>query len=585
MSSLPIEKAVAQIRKAAQLVRKGRRQEGFVIYEQIVERAASDAAVRVELGHFCSEFHASDEAIEHYAAAVEQEPDNAFYLGFLGVAYQQNGQLKEGLDVLNRAVEINAEIPAVLNSLGLIYVTRREFRRAKTQFERACHLKPGDANFRINYAMSLKQLDEHQEALKQAQKAVKQDPINAHGHYLFGAILTESGRTDEAIGHFEKTIREHKTFGEAYELLARIRKFTAADRPFIEKTERVLKAGMPPEQRYAVHYALGKMYDDCKEWDRAFEHFRQANLLKNKPIDLDVERKVFRRARKAFDASSLERYRRYGHLSEQPVFIVGMPRSGTTLMEQMIASHPRAAGGDELEEIPRIAEVVSPREDLHRFVSATHANLTPENIQAYADRYLEVLRQGREAADRIVDKLPGNYFYLGLISILFPNATIIHARRHPLDVCLSCYFQNFTQLGWANDLKLIATMYRNYREVIAYWKQVLPAGKILDVHYERLIEDQRSEGQRMVEHCGLQWDSSMLQFHRQKRVVKTASLWQVRQPIYRSSKMRWKNYAPYLRELAVDLADYLQDDREELKAHGIELPPSRGPGLLRRLIG
>lgn len=575
---------LAQIQKAAQHVRKGRRAEGLAIYEEVAQRAGDDAAVRIQLGHFCSELRAFDQAIEHYAVAVEQEPDNAHSLGFLGVAYQQNGQSKEALDVLNRAMAIDAELPSVLNCLGVIHLERDDYGQARAHLERATRLKPGDASIRANYATSLMHLNEHEEALKQAQKAVKQDPANWYGHYIVGNILTESGRTDEAIRHFEKTIREYRTFGAAYDLLARIRKFTAADRPFIEKTERVLKAGMPPEQRYSVHYALGKMYDDCREWDKAFEHFRQANLLKKKPFDAHGERKAFRHKKKAYDAAALERYRCLGHPSKQPVFIVGMPRSGTTLMEQMIATHPRAAGANELQEIPRIADLVSPSDDLRRFVRATHANLTPDNITEYAERYLGVLRQGREAADRIVDKLPGNFFYLGLISILFPNATIIHAVRHPLDTCLSCYFQNFTQLRWTNDFKVIAEMYRCYREVMAYWECVLPDGKILDVRYERLIEDPEAEGRRMIEHCGLEWDSSLLRFHEQKRVVKTASFWQVRQPIYRSSKMRWMNYAGHLEELANELSDYLQDERQDLKDHGIDLPAS-GTRWMKKLIG
>lgn len=585
MSTPSTKTLIAQVGEAAQHVRKGRRAEGLAIYEEVVQCAGDDVAVRVQLGHFCSEFHALDEAIEHYAFAVDQEPDNAYYLGFLGVAYFQRGEPKEALDVLERSLAINADIPAVLNCLGAIYLARDDYKEARKHLERAVELKPGDATIRTNYATSLMELNEHEQALEHAQKALKQDPLNPHSHYIVGAILTESGRTDEAVRHFEKTIRTHRTFGAAYNLLAHVRKFTPADKAFIEKTERVLKSGMDPDQRYSVHYALGKMYDDCQEWDKAFEHFRQANLLKKKPFDSEQERRIFRKVKKAFDASTLERCRAFGHASEQPVFIVGMPRSGTTLMEQMIASHPRAAGGNELEEIPRLAELVSPRSDLHGFVSQTHANLTPENIRTYAESYLRVLRQGRESADRIVDKLPGNYFYLGFISILFPNATIIHAVRHPLDVCLSCYFQNFTQLRWTSDFESIAAMYRSYREALDYWKRVLPEGKILDVHYERLIEDQPSEGRRMIEHCGLEWDGSILQFHQQKRVVKTASFWQVRQPIYRSSKMRWKNYAPYLGELAADLSEYLQDDREELEAHGIELPAGSSGSWLKRLIG
>jgi tetratricopeptide (TPR) repeat protein len=470
----------------------------------------------------------------------------------------------------------------VLNGLGVLYMERGDYARAKGHLLRSVQLKPSDANAQTNLAITLQHLNEHEEGLQHARKAIKLEPVNADAHYALAHILTQMGRVDEALRHCEKTIQQHRTFGEAYDLLARMRKFTGADKPFIAKTESVLESGMPAKQRYAVHYALGKMYDDCGEWDNAFAHFEKANLLKKKPFDFEHEKKVARLVGKAFDRPTLERYRAFGHATQQPVFIVGMPRSGTTLMEQMIASHPRAAGADELSELPRIARLVSPDDDLRRLVSRTRAELTPANIEAHAASYLSVLRQGREAAERVVDKQPGNFFHLGLISILFPNATIIHAVRNPLDTCLSCYFQNFATIAWANDLKLIADMYRLYRETMAYWERVLPAGKILEVHYERLIEDPATEGRRMLEGCGLEWDDSRLLFYEQNRVVKTASVWQARQPIYRSSHERWKRYAAHLGELPVALADYLQRERQALRGYGIEVGGSLG--WLHRLI-
>jgi Flp pilus assembly protein TadD len=574
----------ARLQEATRQLRKGRRNEASAIYEEVVQQAGNDIALRVQLGHFCREFGALDQAIEHYAMAVEHNPNNAPCLAFLGGAHEQNGQLEKALDVYERAMAIDAEIPSVLKGLGMIRLARKDYARARKHLERAEQLKPSDADVQGSYAVCLTHLNEREEALKHAHKAAKLDPANPSAQYVIGEILSQLGRTDEAIRHFEKTIRQHKTFGAAYDLLARMRKFTEADKPFIEKTEAVLKAGMPAEQRYSVHYALGKIYDDCRDWDKAFEHFRQANLLKKKVSGTDGEEKLFRQIKKAFDALSLEKYRAFGHPSKKPVFIVGMPRSGTTLIEQMIASHPRAAGAGELMEIPRIANLVSPRNEPRRLVSKTRANLTPENIKVHAESYLSVLEHGREDADRIVDKLPGNYYFLGLISVLFPNATIVHAVRHPLDTCLSCYFQNFIDVGWANDFKQIGEIYRLYRDIMEHWKRVLPAGKIVEVQYERLIEDPENEARRIVESCGLEWNSSILRYYEQERAVNTASLWQVRQPVYRSSKSRWKNYASHLGELADALSPYLQDERQELKDHGIDLKAASRIGWIRRLV-
>jgi len=556
--------------------------EAFGIYEQIAERTPTDDPLQAQLGYFCLTFGAFGRAVEHYKAAVEQEPDNAQHLGFLGSAHQQNGDAQRALEAYERALALDGGTATVRNGLGVLYMDRGDYARAKEHLRKSVELKPSDANAQTNLAITLQHLNEHEEALRHAQKALKLEPVNPDAHFALASILTQMGRVAEAVDHCEKTIQQHRTFGEAYDLLARMRKFTEADKPFIGKTEKALESGMPAKQRYGLQYALGKMYDDCHEWDKAFAHFEKGNLLKRKPFDIEQVKKVLRLTCNAFDRRSLERYRAFGHASQQPVFIVGMPRSGTTLMEQMIASHPRAAGADELIELPRIARLVSPDDDLRRFVSRTHANLTPTNIAAHAETYLSVLRQGREAAERIVDKQPGNFFHLGLISILFPNATIIHAVRNPLDTCLSCYFQNFSTLEWANDLKTIADMYRLYRETMAHWERVLPPGKILEVRYERLTEDPSTEGRRMLEGCGLEWDESCLRFYEQRRVVTTASVWQARQPIYRSSQMRWKRYASHLRELPAALWDYLQDEHQALKEHGIE--PRGSMNWLTRLI-
>jgi len=573
------------VRQAAKQFRNGRRADALLTYDEVSQQAADDAVVNVELGHLCNELGDIDQAVAHYAVAVDQEPDNAHFLGYLGVALQKIGRSDEAFPILTRAVAIDANNTEVLHALGLYYKARADHVRARDYLEQALQSKPSDAVVRTNLSTTLVDLDLHELALEHAEKAVKLDAGNANALYAVGRILAQLGRTDEAIRHFEKTIRQHKTFGGAYDYLSRMKKFSPADRAFIDKTEKVLQQGMPADQRYSIHYALGKMYDDCGEWDKAFEHYRQANLLQKKDYDAKPWRRQFRQVRKLFDAASLEKYRTLGHQSAQPVFIVGMPRSGTTLMERIIASHPQAAGANELPEIPRIAGLVSPVDDLKRYVATSRANLTSDNIRKYADSYLAVLQRGREDADRIVDKLPGNFFHLGLITTLFPNATIIHAIRNPLDTCLSCYFQNFTNVGWANDLELIGDVYRLYRSVMAYWHDVLPEGRIINLEYEHLVEDLETHGQRLLESCGLTWEEGNLEFHKEEGVVKTASLWQVRQPIYKSSNKRWVNYASHLGGLANSLSDFLQDDRQELETHGITIGAPSGIGRLKKLFG
>ena len=576
---------IADIRRAEQQLRNGRRADAIAIYEDVAERAGDDVAVHVELGRLCLELGAPDEAGKHYAVAVEQQPDNAHFLGYLAVARQQAWQAEEAYELFRKAAAIDPDIFEVMHGLGAYFMGRSDYLEARGYLERALKLRQNDAALLANLATTLMHLDEHEQALKFAEKALRLDPTHPNTHYTVGNILTQLGRTGDAIRHFENTIRRHPTFGAAYDLYVRTKTFSREDKAFIDKTEKVLERGMPSNERTCLHYALGKVYDDCGEWDKAFEHYSQGNLLKRKPWDLKRERRSFKQTKKVYTSSSLASYRSLGNPAAVPVFIVGMPRSGTTLMERMIASHPDGAAAGELSEMSRIAQVLASPGNPRQFAATTKANLTAENVARNADEYLRVLRQGREEAGRIVDKQPANYYFLGQISVLFPNATIVHAIRHPLDVCLSCHFQNFSNIDWANDFEDIAGKYRLYREVMDYWKQTVPAGKIVDVVYEALVEDPESQGKRLLEACGLEWDASLLEFYRQEGVVKTASIGQVRQPIYRSSRMRWKNYAPHLTALAHDLAEYLQDDREELAGLGIEIPRVSGGGWIRRLTG
>ena len=576
---------LADIERANRELRAGRRVDAVLVYEDIAVRTDLDALVHAALGRLSLALEGSFQAVGHFQKALETEPDDADFLCHLGVALQAEQRTDEAIEAFEKAMLIDDNIPAVLNGLGNIYMHRGDYERAKDLLTRAVKAKPSDGAIQTNLAMTLARINEHDVALKHAEKGLKQNPDSVNAHYTYGKILAELGRVEDAVRHFEKTIRKHKQFGGAYDHLARLKKFSASDRAFISNAEKALQLGMPALDRLCLHFALGKMYDDCQEWDKSFEHYSQGNLLKKKEYDIRLEKKMFEQLKKTFNANSLQKFQEFGSASEMPVFIVGMPRSGTTLMERMITSSDRAAGAGELQEIPRIAELISPADEPRKFSTNARANLHADNIAAYADGYLHVLRQAGPAADRIVDKLPDNYFYLWLIAILFPRATIIFAQRHPLDTCLSCYFQNFSTIRWADDLAMIGAVYRFHREVMDYWKSVFPEGKIVDVQYERLVEEPEIHGKHMLESCGLEWRGDGLERYKKEKIVKTASLWQVRQPIYQSSRMRWKNYAPYLGDLAQQLGDFLQDDRDELEKFGIQLSAPSKLGRIKRLFG
>jgi Flp pilus assembly protein TadD len=575
---------IAEIEKANRELQSGRRVNAVLIHDEIAKRADLDAVVNIALGRLSLALDSAFHAVKHFENAVELEPDNARHLGFLGLALQAERRSEEAADVFTRAMEIDDGIPAVLNGLGYIYTTRGDYQKATSLLSKAQQAKPSDGAIQTNYAMALALNNQHELALKHAEKGLRLLPDSVNAHYTYGTILAQSGRVEDAVRHFEKTIRQHRLFGGAYDHLARLKKFSEADSAFIEKAEKVLKKGMPAKDRLCLHFALGKMRDDCQQWDKAFEHYRQANLLKKKDYDIRPTRKLFEQIKKTFTAKTLQEFQALGNNSNMPIFIVGMPRSGTTLMERMITSSDKVAGAGELLEIPHIAEQIVSQDNPRKFASSVRANLTAENIAKYSEEYLQVLRQAGPDADRIVDKLPDNYFHLWLISIMFPKATIIFALRHPLDVALSCFFQNFASILWADDLRTIAEVYRFHHEVMSYYKKILPEGKVIDVWYEDLVEDPETYGKQMLEACGLQWQGDGLDHYKKEKIVKTASLWQVRQPVYQSSKKRWVNYAPYLGEVAEQLAEFLQEDREELAAHEIALPAPSGLSRIKKLF-
>ena len=289
---------IAEIEKANRELVADRRVNAVLIHDEIASRSDLDALVSAALGRLSLSLDGAFQAVKHFQNAVTIEPDNAQYLGYLGVALQAERRSEEAADAFSRAMEIDDSIPAVLSGLGNIYTARGDYEKASDLLSKAQQAKPSDGTIQTNYAMALALNNEHDTALKHAEKGLKLLPEDVNSHYTYGSILAETGRVEDAIKHFEKSIRQHPMFGGAYDHLARLKKFSAADSQFIAKAEMVLQRGMPALDRVALHYALGKMHDDCQEWDKAFEHYRQANLLKKREFGI-------RKSKKRFDQKQL----------------------------------------------------------------------------------------------------------------------------------------------------------------------------------------------------------------------------------------------------------------------------------------
>ena len=582
MNEAETKKLIEEIQEASKLLDAGNRSEALLIDHDVKQRSERNPAVELQLGHLCEQFGDVDEAVMHYEIAVKEVPDSARNLSTLGIAYINAHELDKALEVLEKAVELDPDIVEAQHGLGVYYMRRLDHENALGPLQRACELRPRYINARIHLAATLGKLNRHDEALSNAKRALQLDGKNPAAHMVVVDVLLSTGDIAAAQQQIEKLVKLQPQFGSAYDQLARIRKFTEADLPLIRQAEKTLKRGMPPSERVDLLFAIGKMYDDCGKYDDAFASYEKANLLRKHPYDVDDDADLVKALHRAFTAKNMAVLAQNGNSSAKPVFIVGMPRSGTTLMERIIASHPQGGGAGELPQMVSTGHKLFPRGKRRKSLKQLQVDLSKDNIEEFTEDFLRVLEQGNGDAIRIVDKMPFNARFIGLIHVLFPNATFIHAIRHPLDSCLSSYFQNFAELWWANDLQIIGKEYALYRKSMEYWKSVLPEDKIIDVRYESLVEDPETEARRMLDAIGLEWDPSVLEFYRKKGVVRTASVAQTRQKIYKSSRARWMNYAEHLDPLVREIAPYLEADRELLREHGIELPS--GPGWFRRLV-
>ena len=578
MSKAAISNVLSEINRAIKLCGKGRHQDALKLCKQIAQPLPNDLEIRVQYGVLSISLGDYATAIKILKRVVADKPENGIYLGLLGDAYLQNLQFEDATKILTKSLELEPDYWKTLADYGALLLAQYQFQEAINYFERAIKLKPSNIAINTNFATCLANTGQHHEALVFGARAIELNPKNPDAYDIMGCALTELGRTQEAERYFEKAIKINKYFGAVYLNYSRAKKFSDKDLPLMRKMEKYLLESMPSDQRRYFHFSLGKLYDDCKEWDKAFQHYRQANLLARPSYEESpIPKKSLKRLKKLFTQGMLEHYsHEIGNQSTVPVFVVGMPRTGTTLVEQIISSHPQAEGAGELDNIDQLSRKICPIEDHKEYVEKWKAALTSETFKKIASEYLEVLTKDRGNALRIIDKMPENYLHLGLIKLLFPQAKIIHMIRNPLDTCISCYFTTFRHIGWSYDIEWIVKRYAQYQKVMKFWKSVLPEEMILEIEYERLVTEPEKYSRLMINHIGLEWDSVCLDFYKKEQAVRTASLWQVRQPIYESSMKRWQNYIPFLEAFVSPLTSFLdEDDKRVLVEAGLHIKPKR----------
>ena len=499
-----------------------------------------------------------DDAIPSFRRSLELAPEQAEVNNNLGAAMHAQGQFQEAEQYLLAAARIDPSIANVQYNLSRLFLDQGKLDAAMSSARKAIELNPRYPDYFINLGAVQRAVGDIQGSLSSLRAAVALDAGHAMALNDMGVSLLVLGRFDEAESSFRRALDAEPTLAMAHENLAKSRRFGDDDRKQIEYVEALASTASQTDVGQShLHFALSKMFDDIGEYERAFQHAQSGNALEHKPMafDADAGRSFVERSRGVFDAAFVEEKSGLGNPSDAPVFIVGMLRSGTTLVEQIFASHPAIYAGGELEFFRGIARQLPERLDDGQPYPECLQTLDAETIGDLSTTYLEQLRRHSGEAERYTDKNPLNFQHLGLIMLVFPNARIIHCRREPMDLCLSIYLQHFAERhDFAYDFADIAEYHRQYEQLMAHWHSVFP-GRIHDVQYEDLVANFESVSRGMLEYLGLEWDENCLEFHRTARSVGTASHWQVRQPLYTRSVERWRHYEPYLEDLRAALGD------------------------------
>ncbi|MDI1260542.1 tetratricopeptide repeat protein [Aquabacterium sp.] len=498
-----------------------------------------------------------ESAAEPLERALKQRPDYPEALCNSGLLRIKQERFDEALHLLVRSLRLKPDYVEAMIGLALVWHEKDQLAEARRVLEKAVKLRPDKADAWVHLGTVCQEMGETQASEKAFLQALSVDPEHVSAITGLGNLQLERGRMDEAERLLKQAIAiDDQDLGARFHLI-QLNKVKPGD-DNVAHLEARLEAGaaLSSTQLTSLHYALGKAYDDQCEWARAFPHFLEGARLKRSKFnhDPDQAERLIERVMQTVDADYIRRMSGHGSSSDLPVFVLGMPRSGTTLTEQIIASHPQAHGAGELHDLMAVLQRPV-REGAAAFPEGLR-DATPALLTAWGEDYVAGLRRRAPEARRITDKMPGNYIALGLIPLLMPHARIIHVKRNPVDTCVSCFTRLFNRhQEFTYDLTELGRHYVNYARLMDHWRAVMPAGSFMEVQYEDIVADMARQARRLIDFVGLPWDDACLSFHETKRSVRTASVTQVRQPIYTSSVQRWRHYEEFLGPLLTALGD------------------------------
>lgn len=530
---------------------EGRLEEAAMLYKKVIRLRPNSAEALFCLGLVQQSLENVDDARLLFERAITVNPNLAEAHNGLAAIYAEAGDFDQAISHCLEAIRINPDYVAAHVSLGsLMRSQKNNLELAVKHFEIAVALQPDLPESYFALGQAWFELEEFHKAQGCLEKAVKMREEYPEALSLLAYCRMTLGNTEDARHFYERALTLSPDLAGALSGLTQTMKFRDSDDPL---AARMLKLLQNPEldvaSRSTLHFGLGKLYDDCGDYAQAYAHYHAGNELQKQehPFDREGHQHWIDQLCATFDQEWFSKVTGWGNASEVPVFIVGMPRSGTTLTEQILAAHPDVFGAGELTYFGRLGARLFPGAEDHLPLIQWIKNIDQDQFNEASLGYLKKIHDlSKGSFARVTDKMPHNFLWLGLIAALFPNARIIHCRRDAMDNALSIYFQNFAHRHeYSHDLSDIGHHYQQYLRIMAHWREVLP-GRILEVDYETTTADPEGTARRLLDFCGLPWNEACLTPQKTERAVRTASVAQVRQPIYRTSVQRWKHYEQYL---------------------------------------
>jgi tetratricopeptide (TPR) repeat protein len=494
---------------------------------------------------------------------LKEHPTDVAAIRMFAEVAARLGRFGDAEKLLARCLELAPSFAAARHNYALVLHRQHKTVEALAEIQQLLRDEPRNPGYRNLHAAILGRIGEYDQALEIYADVLKEFPRQPKVWMSYGHALKTAGRGAESIQAYRETIGLAPQFGEAYWSLANLKTFRFAPDELASMLRQIERPDLPEADRYHLHFALGKALEDAGRYAESFHHYEQGNALRRQTINYDADENTdhVRRSKTVLTRERFTKTAGFGAPASDPIFIVGLPRAGSTLLEQILSSHSQVEGTMELPDIIAMARALGEkktRREVSKYPEVL-ASLTAEECRALGEQYLERTRiQRKTAAPYFIDKMPNNFAHIGLIHLALPNAKIIDARRHPLGCCFSAFKQHFARgQNFSYSLDEVGRYYRDYVELMAHFDEALP-GRVHRVIYETLIEHTEHEVRRLLDYCSLPFEPQVLKFYENERAVRTASSEQVRMPIYKEGVEQWHHYERFLGPLKAALGPALE---------------------------